>query len=129
MKLTKKKEKSLHKRLNAKIWKLFSYWIRERDGYKCFTCDKLEKPGQAGHRYHGALDYDVINVNNQCTHCNKWLHGNLGEYERRLRIKYGDEAIEDLRTRAKQIWKPSTQELEDLLAHWTDEVEKINKGS
>jgi hypothetical protein len=115
--------------LKNKVWRVFSKYIRLRDKYTCFTCGKVERPGQAGHRYHGRLDYDPINVNCQCPRCNKWLHGNLGEYERRLVEKYGQDVADELHLRANKSWKPSRQELEELLIYWSEQLKVLENRS
>lgn len=84
---------SLHK----KAWKTFSLWIRNRDK-RCVTCGSTSTL-QAGHFWHGCLDFDEMNINAQCSHCNKWLHGNLARYSVYLLTKYGDKKFKDLEQR------------------------------
>ena len=69
----------------------------------------------AGHFKHGVLDFDEINVHCQCKKCNKWMHGNLGEYSIRLIRKYGLEAIEELHRRAKEATKGETWDYDALI--------------
>lgn len=108
------------KRLKKECWRVFSLYIRKRDGYVCYTCGaKLnKKTSEAGHFIHGKLDFDPMNVHCQDSYCNKYLHGNLGIYAEKLIKEYGLERVEEMRVRANQIWKPDTQELENLLSHW-----------
>jgi len=106
------------KGLKKKIWVVFSKYIRKRDKYTCFTCGKKEKPGHAGHYIHNKLDFDPLNVHHQCIYCNRYLRGNLGVYGEKLIRENGIEKIEEMRVRSKQIWKPSRQELEDILNYW-----------
>lgn len=85
----KRKKRSPREILRDKAWATFSLWIRNRDK-KCVTCGS-EKNGQAGHRWHGKLDFDEININRQCSYCNKWRQGNLSKYDDYLISKYGIE--------------------------------------
>ena len=57
---------------------------------------------QAGHRWHGKLDFDEININAQCAGCNKWKQGNLAKYDDYLIEKYGIEVWNDLYKRKNQ---------------------------
>lgn len=85
----KRKVRSQKEILRDRAWATFSLWIRNRDK-KCVTCGS-EANGQAGHRWHARLDFDEININRQCSHCNKWKQGNLGKYDDYLITKYGIE--------------------------------------
>lgn len=85
---------TMKRKLHKKLWKLFSKFIRKRDKYICFTCDRYEYPSQAGHYRTGAtckkyLFFDERNVHSQCYHCNINLSGNWPEYQKRMWIKYG----------------------------------------
>lgn len=90
----KRKVRSQREILRDKAWATFSLWIRNRDK-KCVTCGS-ENNGQAGHRWHGKLDFDEININRQCSACNKWKQGNLSKYDDYLIGKYGHEVWQAL---------------------------------
>lgn len=83
----KRKKRSPREILRDKAWNAFSKWIRARDG-RCVTCGSVNNL-QAGHRWHGKLDFDEININAQCSGCNKWKQGNLSKYDDYLITKYG----------------------------------------
>lgn len=90
----KRKQRSTREILRDKAWATFSLWIRNRDKV-CVTCGSI-KNGQAGHRWHGKLDFDEININRQCSACNKWKQGNLSKYDDYLIAKYGMEIWQQL---------------------------------
>jgi len=90
-------------KIKKKLWKLFSEYIRQRDEGKCFTCStqKHWKDMDAGHYIPTSicgeyLYFDERNVNCQCTACNRFKHGNLTEYARRLVEKYGGGILKKL---------------------------------
>jgi hypothetical protein len=126
-----KKSKSRRKILLKKIWALFSEWVRRKEKGICYTCGikKNYKEMDAGHYLHNRLDFNPMNVHCQCVRCNKWLSGNLGVYAENLIKEYGIEAVEILRLRSHQIWKPSFDELEKLLEHWKEELKKLEDGN
>lgn len=119
-KRVKKRQKSKVDILKAKLWKVFSWYVRSKSNGICFTCGRWHDPREldAGHYIHGRLDYDEININAQCTYCNRFLHGNLGVYGEKLIEKYGLERIQELRREANQAKKYTIDELEDLIAHY-----------
>lgn len=93
-------------KLRKDLWKLFSLFIRQRDGYKCFTCGKVGKGAQihGGHFITGAtcsaeLYFDETNVHAQCYHDNINLSGNWVVYEKRMIEKYGKEHTDNLKLR------------------------------
>jgi len=113
------------------VWKEFSRYIRERDSWICFTCDKPARGSQmhAGHfvpRTYGATYFDEVNVNAQCYNCNIWKRGNAGEYAVRLIKKYGKDKIDDLVQRSRKIHKFTYEELENLYQHYR-QLNKIKK--
>ena len=90
-------------KIKKKFWKVFSEYIRRRDDGKCFTCStqKHWKEMDAGHYIPTSicgeyLHFDERQVNCQCTSCNRYKHGNLTEYARRLVEKYGGKILEKL---------------------------------
>src|SRR3990167_3937552 len=79
-KIGAKTPNTLHSRviLHKKAWNVFSKWIRERDK-TCITCGSRSSL-QAGHFWHGVLDFDPMNINAQCSGCNHFKSGNLAIY-------------------------------------------------
>lgn len=93
-------------KLRKELWKLFSLFIRQRDGFKCFTCGKVGTGSQihSGHFITGAtcsaeLYFDETNVHAQCYHDNINLSGNWVVYEKRMIDKYGKEHVDNLKLR------------------------------
>lgn len=115
--------------LKKKLWKLFSKYVRERDGYKCVTCGK-EATGSgihAGHFITGAtctakLYFDETNVHAQCYHCNINLSGNWVKYEEFMEKKYGKEHVENLKLRR-------TLEMGEKVTHewYEDKIKNYDK--
>jgi hypothetical protein len=95
------KKKNNIKKLKDKAWKVFSRYIRERDKF-CVTClvQGKETPAtQAGHFWHGVLDFDEENINGQCVRCNHFLSGNLAVYAVYLISKLGTKGFNELSER------------------------------
>lgn len=87
--------------LKKKADKVFSEYIRQRDGGKCITCGHTDewKYLQAGHyitRDVLELRYDERNVNCQCYACNVCRKGNYPVYSLKLIEKYGDNILYEL---------------------------------
>ncbi len=118
----KKPLRTLHK----DTWKVFSKWIKERDNWTCYTCGF--PGGEAGHFKHkDCLDFDEVNINCQCTNCNKWRHGNLGEYSIKLVKKYGLKKVEDLILRSNQVHKFTRDELEDIKEKYNKKLKRLEE--
>jgi hypothetical protein len=113
--------------LHAKAWKVFSEYIRKRDGGKCCTCPSVNhwKDCNAGHFKHNKLDFDEMNINCQCVSCNKWNHGRLDRYASFLIGKYGLEAFEDLNRRAEIVHKYLPWELEAIITKYTAKINEL----
>ena len=133
-KTTKTYKKSLLKRLNNQAWKLMSKWIRIKDadwrGYvTCYSCGKIitYQQANAGHRYHGKLNYDERNVKVQCVECNLHKHGNLGDYEQHLIRDYGLEWSEQLKRDANQHRGYKVIDLEKIIIELTDKLSKYKQ--
>jgi hypothetical protein len=98
-----KKSKLSQPRAKERAWDAFSIWVRSKNAdsngmVSCFTCGTVKpwREMQAGHFYHGTLDFNIYNVNVQCVRCNKWLHGNGVEYYPAMLRMYGQEIIDQL---------------------------------
>lgn len=98
-----KKQKMTIGRWKKKLWVVFAKFIKERDGYVCFTCGRpVEgKNAHAGHFIPKSvcglgLYFSELNVHAQCFHCNINLGGNGAEYYVRMVEKYGQEVVDDL---------------------------------
>jgi len=102
-KLRKQSKASLPK-LKRKAWKVFSTFIKGRDGNVCISCGKrgLVKSGwHAGHYQKAELcnivyRYDERMVASQCAVCNLWRRGNTIEYRKALIKKYGEKVVKEL---------------------------------
>jgi len=102
------KEKSLAT-LKSELTKVFNEYIRKRDAmgnkFQCISCGKPQPLDQmnAGHFYSAghneSIRWDERNVNGQCVRCNCFLHGNLLEYERGMRTKWGQKTLDELSVR------------------------------
>lgn len=116
----KKKLKSLAK-LKKELWIVFSQYIRNRDGGKCFTCERTNLSGSNYHAGHfikksiGGLElyFHESNVNGQCAYCNLFLDGNQYEYGLRL----GKKAKELLLLKGKTLsW--DRKKFEEMIAYY-----------
>ena len=95
--MKKKKLKSISW-LKKEADRVFSLWIRARDG-QCVTCGGRTQL-QNGHyipRNWLGLRYNEKNCNTQDYRCNIALKGNLDEYALFLRRKYGEGILEELK--------------------------------
>ena len=105
--------------LMDKAWKLFSEFIRKRDKYICFTCDKqLEKnTSQAGHFIHGKytpIYFNEFNIHCQCVNCN--YYKNVGIiYLRKIQLKYGIKKADKLIAQKDKVHQWKIKELEALI--------------
>ena len=95
------------KTLHEKLWKLFSFYIRQRDKWTCYTCGKVGEGAEihAGHFKHGVLDFDEMNIHAQCVSCNKWKSGKLDVYAENLIRDYGLKEFKALCQRASMALK------------------------
>jgi hypothetical protein len=86
-------------------------YARLRDRFDgCISCDK--PPNWHG-QWHGshfrsrkaasAVRFNLWNIHKGCSVCNKWLSGNLSEYEPRLIAKIGQEKVDWLRSQNQTV--------------------------
>jgi len=110
------------KKLHQKAWKLMSLFIRNRgakDGAnRCFTCGKWEniKDLDCGHYIHrDSLDFNEVNLQSQCTKCNRFLHGNSGVFAHNLIMTYGLQVYKELEGLRFREHYFSIKELEEII--------------
>lgn len=100
----RKQSKASLPKLKRRAWKLFSGFIKKRDGNTCISCKKTGLVGanwQAGHYIAAKLcnliyRFDPRNVHSQDYRCNCWLRGNPIEYRKALLKKYGEKVVKEL---------------------------------
>lgn len=115
----------------AKLDKVFSLYIRQRDAqngyFKCISCGQFKPLEQAdcGHyinRQHIATRFDEVNCNAQCRKCNRFEEGNMQGYRKGLIEKYGEKAVELLEIKKGNICKLSVPEIEILTKYYKDKL-------
>ena len=144
----KRKEKQEHNK-NDNKWlikeaqKVFNRYIRKRDErLPCVSCGYVfsylegEPQGegrqrQAGHlkteAKNSLLRFHEDNVWSQCNHCNDptWgLKGNVGEYEKNLRVKIGDDRVDVLfQPKIEKKW--TNIELQDIIEKYKEKIKEL----
>jgi hypothetical protein len=107
--LQKEKVKSVAKR-KKELDAIYSRYIRARDNYICYTCDRQMEPNQSqcGHfvpRQYLATRYDEINTHAQCYACNMLYNGQPSRYAERLEEDYGQGTVARLEALRHKITK------------------------
>ncbi len=120
------------KKLKAKAWKLMSLWVRNRgakDGVnRCFTCGQYipVKELDAGHYIHrDSLDYHPLNIQPQCTRCNRFLHGNSGVFAHNLIVTYGLTAYNELEALRFREDYFGIRRLEEIIEDLTNKIKGL----
>lgn len=129
----KKKKKTLEDKLDD----VFSDYIRLRDadyrGYvRCYCCGypihwKMAHNSHFMNRWHTGTRYYPPNCHSCCSICNTSLGGNLKAYEEHLKRDFGDTIIEVLTMMKNTITKYTNDELEGMIIHYRNEVNKLKK--
>ena len=115
-----------------RLWKVFSEYVRRRDGGKCFTCDTVKdyKLMDAGHFIPAGtcpppLYFDERNVSCQCTSCNRYKSGNLSVYAIRLVEKYGSEVLRELDAMKKRGGKWNSWTYQEYINLYKSKIESL----
>lgn len=124
----KKRKKTPIGKLKKLAWKVFSEWIRKRDanedGFtRCITCGKWDhwKNLQASHFIPGRRNSILFleeNCHAACYVCNVLKHGALEEYYPFMLSKYGQETIDRIKRLKNEIFKPTREYYESLIAKY-----------
>uniref|UniRef100_A0A6H2A4B5 Putative lambda recombination protein n=1 Tax=viral metagenome TaxID=1070528 RepID=A0A6H2A4B5_9ZZZZ len=132
-----KKKIESKRKLDKKLWSIFSVYVRLRDsnsqGYlNCISCGELVhyKKAHAGHyiptgfRY---IKFNEYNVNGQCVRCNAFLQGNTDSYRHNLIDKAGLDIVEGLERDKHKIFIVKADWYLEMIEYYKKEVDKITK--
>jgi len=107
--------------------------VRLRDaGQPCISCGgELGESYDAGHYFssggHKSVTFDPDNCFAQCKRCNRWLHGNLLNYQIGIEKRIGSGRLFDVTVKAHETRKYSREELRELIAFYKDLIKKLQK--
>jgi len=89
------------------------------------ACLKVQNNYEASHYIaqgsSGYLRYNPYNINNTCTACNKYKHGNLILYRINLVKKIGLENVEWLENNREELHKYTTEQLNLIIQSCKDD--------
>jgi rubredoxin len=97
--------------------RVFSLFIRGRDGYKCVICGSDFRP-QNGHlitRKCKAIRFDEVNCNCQCQKCNYKHRYQPQFYDQWFLHKYGQKEFDRLTELSKVVYKFTVKELQEII--------------
>lgn len=107
-------------------------YIKERDKNElCICCNEpLGDDFQAGHWLESGnnpqVRYDENNIHAQRLHCNFYKGGDSGDYEKNLRSKIGDAAVDELITKKGGTVKRTAEEYLEIESHFKKKLEILN---
>lgn len=126
--------------LKNKLRRPFNAYIRLRDTDengvgKCISCNKPIVYGDNCHAGHyepssivfANLDFDEVNVNGQCIHCNKFLEGNKSGYAVGLIRKYGAGVLDQLMLKRRLGCQWTAFEYEVLIGQYRAKANALAK--
>lgn len=130
-----KKREVTMKVLEARLWKVFSEYIRLRDadhnGFcKCFTCSNIRywRDMDCGHgigRQHKGTKYNEQNNHAQCGKCNGFEGGRMDVYKEEMNRRYGAHTWELMEAAAKKPRKYTRFEIEAMTEHYKREADRL----
>lgn len=106
-------------------------YIRERDkGLPCICCNEpLGETFHAGHWQESGnnsqIRYDETNIHGQRIYCNTYKGGDSGDYEKNLRDRIGDEAVELLLTKKGGVMKRTAQDYLEIENHYKQKLKEL----
>lgn len=126
------------KKLDEKLWKIFSEYIRRRDALKysggdfvkCITCSHIAhfKEMDCGHfisRRHLSTKFDEKNNHAQCKGCNGLKSGEQFKYSIAIDAKYGKGTAEMLHIKSRNLCKWGKFEFEILIKEYTEKLKQL----
>lgn len=120
------------KRAKVRAWQAISLYVRmvnaTHEGFvKCFTCSTIKhyKEMDAGHFIHNKLDYELYNLQVQCTSCNRYKSGNWVNYYEKMKEMYGQEVIDDLMRKKNIVTKYTVTDLLAIEKKYLDLIKSL----
>lgn len=120
---------------DAKLWKAFSEYIRQRDadenGYcRCFTCGLIRpwKQMDCGHgipRQHKATKYHEHNNHAQCKKCNGFEGGKRERYKEEVDRRYGAGTWDRLEVLSRGTCKRGQFEIDVMTSYYRNLTKKL----
>lgn len=131
MKLENKFAKWTLPKWKKELDKVFAIYIKERDGWKCFTCGRYAEGNgmQNGHYIpRGACGLDLYfseeNCHAQCYKCNHELEGNRHEYRRKLGEELHEKLYDKFYKDNSQKW--SAKDYADKIELYKEKIKEIH---
>lgn len=126
-----KKPKSERKKLVDKLDRVFSEYIRKRDGYRCIVCGATRESTviQCGHlfsRVSHSARFDELNASAQCMGCNLRHEFDFEPYRRAWLAKHSQDEYDSLYARWSQSTKFTNSDLQYLIIHYQDKLEALD---
>jgi len=107
-------------KLKAKADKVFSLYIRHRDGWTCTICGSKARP-QNGHYVKRSImfvRFNEVNCNCICGPCNYRDNIHHHYYEKAIRLKWGNQAVDEMLRGTSQIVRDLRSLLEDVIRRY-----------
>ena len=129
-----KRGKSERSKIMAKLDKLYSDYVRERDNWTCVRCGLREinnkRHMSCSHywsRRHISTRWELDNLCTLCWNCHAyhWESEKQSDYRNYMLKKLGKEGYEKLEQKHLMTWKISTSELEFLYKVQKEEFKKL----
>ena len=106
-------------------------YIRARDqGKGCICCHRpLGAKYDAGHWLESGnnpqIRYDERNIHAQSVYCNQYKGGDSGDYEKNLRLKIGDEAVDDLLSKKGGTVKRTGEDYLEIEQYFKNKLKEL----
>ena len=120
---------------DAKLWEVFSLFIRLRDtnvdgNGKCFTCPRILyfREGDCGHgigRQHKATKYNEFNNKFQCKKCNGFEEGRKDVFKECVDKVHGKGTWDMIQLSSRNVCKRTSFEIDAMTKYYAQEVEKL----
>lgn len=130
--MTRKRKQPSLSSLEAKLDRIFSQYIRQRDAdqggtVRCVSCGRLMywKECDAGHfvkRQHRAVRWDERNAASQCKKCNRFQGGRQDDFAAYIIRKYGQDTFDDLMAKKYQVTKHTRADLQELIEKYSGAI-------